>query len=119
MASENSTRSVISAAMADRKIANIERLRAKLQVKKGISSAHALLSLIHTTVRRQVKETGDIDIAIIGRLVLQMLPDPAAEEATGFAFVLGEYLAACADGLVLAPDFESLNARAWKKVRHG
>lgn len=88
-------------------------------VKKGISSAHALLSLIHTTVRRQVKETGDIDIASIGRLVLHMLPDPTSEEATGFAFVLGEYLSTCADGLVLESDFESLDACAWKEVRHG
>ena len=87
-------------------------------IKKGIASAHALLSLIHTTVRRQVKETGDCDIPSIGRIVHQMLPDPGSEEATGFAFVFGEYLAALADGLVLDPDFKSLDDSGWKGVGH-
>ncbi|MFH1494112.1 MAG: hypothetical protein ABIG70_04880 [Pseudomonadota bacterium] len=74
----------------------------------GVQSARDMLKNIQRTVEIQVDEDGDFNIAAIAGLIHAYLPEPGpgSKEAAGFSVVLAEYLASCADGMMLDCDFE-------------
>lgn len=72
----------------------------------GAQTARNMLKTIQKKVKQQVEDEGDFSISSIAGLIHAYLPAPGGREVVGFSAVLAEYLASCADGMVLSCDFE-------------
>lgn len=85
-------------------------------VAAAATAASGLIALISATVSHQAATKGDFSVVDVGRLIYSTLPQPGTPEAAVWSLVIGEYLAFCADGIVLTPSFKPGYVKSWRGI---